>query len=123
MMIPNLSYWTSRPATIHVLRGLIAEGNRQFAVRGCFFLMRLVQQQYVKVEGAPLSRFPFRDHCVAGRKSCKTRPRPLSLQPTAGRTMTDRVGIAGLQELRAYRLQCDWRAVPPLAELVSQGKR
>jgi hypothetical protein len=123
MMIPNLSYWTSRPATINVLRGLFAEGNRQSAVRGCFFLMRLEQQQYVKVEGAPPSRFPFPDYGVAGPKLCKARPHPLSPQPTAGRTMTDRVGIAGLQELRAYRLRCDCWAVLPLAELVSHGKR
>ena len=101
MVIPNVSYWTSRPATIHVLRGLIAEGNRQSAVRGCFFLMRLEQQQYVKVEGAPLSRFPFPDHRVAGPKLCKARPRPLSLQPADARRMIDRGGIAGLHELRA----------------------
>jgi hypothetical protein len=101
MMIPNLSYWTSRPATIHVLRGLIAEGNRQSAVRGCFFLMRLEQQQYVKVEGAPLSRFPFPDHNFSGQKLCKARPRTLSPQPADARPMFDRGRNTRLHELRA----------------------
>ena len=71
MMIPNLSSWTSRPATINVLRGLFAEGNRQSAVRSCFFLMRLEQQQYVKVEGAPLSRFPLSYHRLPARSYVK----------------------------------------------------
>jgi hypothetical protein len=53
------------PATIGVLRGLLAEGNRQSAGRGCVFLIRLERQQYVKVERAPPSRFLFPDHSAS----------------------------------------------------------
>ena len=80
----------------------------------------------MKVEGAPLSRFPFPDHGVAGPKLCKARPRPLSPQPADARRMIDRGSIAGLHEhrheLRAYCPPAATAGGAAARGAVSQGK-